>query len=66
MTSAAAAPHHDVPACPDLLLFCATICAVFQQLEVDYCIQRSRPDIWPTQAKEVPVVRIYGVNDAGV
>jgi hypothetical protein len=38
---------------------------VFQQLEVDYCLQRPRQDIWPTRAQQVPVVRMYGVNDAG-
>eukprot|EP00775_Hariotina_reticulata_P002392 gene2392-2696_t len=38
---------------------------VFQQLEVDYCLQRPRRDIWPTPANQVPVVRMYGVNDAG-
>lgn len=39
--------------------------AVFQQLEVDYTVGRPRTDVWPTQAKQVPVVRMYGVNDAG-
>lgn len=39
--------------------------AVFQQLEVDYCLQQPRQDIWPTNAAEVPVVRMFGVNDAG-
>jgi hypothetical protein len=42
--------------------------AVFQQLEVDYCIQRPRPDVWAgyaQNAKDAPVVRLYGVNDAG-
>eukprot|EP00882_Tetradesmus_deserticola_P012278 GHRQ01013012.1.p1 GENE.GHRQ01013012.1~~GHRQ01013012.1.p1 ORF type:complete len:524 (+),score=217.75 GHRQ01013012.1:79-1650(+) len=38
---------------------------VFQQLEVDYCLQRPRQDVWPTRAQQVPVVRMYGVNDAG-
>jgi hypothetical protein len=40
-------------------------CAVFQQLEVDYCIQRPRQDVWPTRAQQVPVVRMFGVNDDG-
>ena len=39
--------------------------AVFQQLEVDYTVGRPRRDVWPTQAQQVPVVRMYGVNDAG-
>ncbi|WIA42723.1 hypothetical protein OEZ86_008668 [Tetradesmus obliquus] len=43
----------------------ATDSLVFQQLEVDYCIQRPRQDIWPTRAQQVPVVRMFGVNDAG-
>lgn len=38
---------------------------VFQQLEVDYCLQRPRNDIWPSKAQQVPVVRLFGVNDAG-
>lgn len=48
-----------------LLLLLLPRSTVFQQLEVDYCIQRPRHDIWPTKAQQVPVVRIYGVNDAG-
>jgi hypothetical protein len=40
--------------------------AVFQQLEVDYCLQRPRNDVWPSRAQQVPVVRLFGVNDAGV
>jgi hypothetical protein len=43
----------------------AVAAAVFQQLEVDYCLQRPRQDMWPTRAQQVPVVRMYGVNDAG-
>jgi hypothetical protein len=39
---------------------------VFQQLEVDYCLQRPRNDVWPSRAQQVPVVRLFGVNDAGV
>jgi hypothetical protein len=39
--------------------------AVFQQLEVDYTVGRPRQDVWPTRAGQVPVVRMYGVNDAG-
>lgn len=38
---------------------------VFQQLEVDYTVGRPRQDVWATQATQVPVVRMYGVNDAG-
>ena len=38
---------------------------MFQQLEVDYTIGRPRQDVWPTHAQQVPVVRMYGVNDAG-
>jgi hypothetical protein len=38
---------------------------VFQQLEVDYTVGRPRPDVWPTAASQVPVVRMFGVNDAG-
>jgi hypothetical protein len=40
--------------------------SVFQQLEVDYCLQRPRNDVWPSRAQQVPVVRLFGVNDAGV
>jgi len=43
----------------------STAPAVFQQLEVDYTIGRPRPDVWSTKAQQVPVVRMYGVNDAG-
>jgi hypothetical protein len=43
----------------------AAAAAVFQQLEVDYCLQRPRQDVSPTRAQQVPVVRMYGVNDAG-
>lgn len=39
--------------------------AVFQQLEVDYTHGRPRTDIAETGAREVPVVRMFGTNDAG-
>eukprot|EP00877_Chromochloris_zofingiensis_P014352 jgi/Chrzof1/9170/Cz03g38170.t1 len=43
----------------------ATQSLVFQQLEVDYCIGKPRQQMWPTQARQVPIVRMFGVNDAG-
>ena len=45
--------------------FHASARTVFQQLEVDYCLQRPRNDVWPSRAQQVPVVRLFGVNDAG-
>jgi hypothetical protein len=48
------------------ILFHAHPSTVFQQLEVDYCLQRPRNDVWPSRAQQVPVVRLFGVNDAGV
>ena len=40
--------------------------AVFQQLEVDYYICDPRPGMDRNpDLKQVPVVRMYGVNDAG-
>ena len=50
------------------LQLCAALAilpAVFQQLEVDYCITKPRKDVLHTDALQVPVVRLYGVNDAG-
>ncbi|KAI8471465.1 MAG: DNA polymerase delta subunit one [Monoraphidium minutum] len=51
------------PAAPNLQPGCDAL--VFQQLEVDYTVGKPRKDVWPTNAQLVPVVRMYGVNDAG-
>jgi hypothetical protein len=48
-----------------MLHSCCLLFIVFQQLEVDYCITKPRQDVHQTQALQVPVVRLYGVNDAG-
>ena len=39
--------------------------AVFQQLEVDYALAAPHPTYYPTDLKEVPVLRMYGVTEAG-
>nr|BAE48221.1 DNA polymerase delta subunit [Chlorella sorokiniana] len=43
----------------------ASTSLVFQQLEVDYAMQGPHPVYHPTDLKEVPVVRMYGVTEGG-
>jgi hypothetical protein len=41
-------------------------CAVFQQLEVDYYIAEPMQGLdIKTEQRQVPIVRMYGANDAG-
>lgn len=51
------------PAAPQLNP--ATDSLVFQQLEVDYTFGAPHPVYYPTDLKEVPVVRMFGVTEAG-
>jgi DNA polymerase delta subunit 1 len=51
------------PAPPDLNP--ATDRLVFQQLEVDYNMGSPDPQFYPTDLKEVPVIRMFGVNEHG-
>ena len=39
--------------------------AVFQQLEVDYAFSAPHPQYYPTDLKDVPVVRLFGVTERG-
>ena len=48
-------PLPSAPACP----------AVFQQLEVDYAMGAPHHSYYPTDLKEVPVLRMYGVTESG-
>jgi len=38
---------------------------VFQQLEVDYVIGHPNKDVHVTDLAEVPIIRMYGVTEAG-
>ncbi|KAL4435029.1 hypothetical protein ABPG77_003854 [Micractinium sp. CCAP 211/92] len=51
------------PPAPKLNPACDSL--VFQQLEVDYAMQAPHPAFYPTDLKEVPVVRMYGVTEGG-
>ena len=39
--------------------------AVFQQLEVDYTFGKPHPVYYPSDLREVPIVRMFGVTEAG-
>ncbi|PRW18348.1 DNA polymerase delta catalytic subunit [Chlorella sorokiniana] len=51
------------PAAPELNP--ATDKLVFQQLEVDYTLAAPHATYYPTDLREVPVVRMYGVTEGG-
>jgi DNA polymerase delta subunit 1 len=38
---------------------------VFQQLEVDYAMAKPHPVYYPTDLREVPVLRMFGVTEGG-
>ena len=43
----------------------ACLPAVFQQLEVDYAMAKPHPVYYPTDLREVPVLRMFGVTEGG-
>lgn len=44
---------------------CTMDSLVFQQLEVDYVVAAPHQTFYPTDLKEVPVIRMYGVTEKG-
>ncbi len=40
--------------------------AVFQQLDLDYIVGEPNKQYYDTDLKDVPIIRIYGVNEHGV